>query len=410
MTGVRPSGTWSLAQWLAWLEEGPRGGIDLGLERVQRVADRMGLAPCKTVTIAGTNGKGSCAQVASELARACGYRTGLYTSPHLTHFGERIRVDGIACSYAQLVAAFQHVEQARQDEHLTYFEFTTLAALSCFQTEAVDLRVLEVGLGGRLDAVNVVDADVAVITSIGLDHTAELGETIDAIAPEKAGVARAGKPAIMAMAEPPAALPAALARIGARIIHADTVVGPESIVLDGFPAPLERLFGCSDALQRNGAGAALALHYLGVSVEAITAHWPAVAAHFSLAGRQQRHGDLLLDVAHNREAAVELASALQSQGLTPCWFVLGMLEGKPVEAVAEVLAPIAAGIVCVGLDSPRRIAGPRLAKRIRSVGIDSVMVADTVTDGLRTARERAKSGETIVVTGSFLTVAGALQS
>jgi len=410
MTGVRPSGTWSLAQWLVWLEEGPRGGIDLGLERVQRVADRMGLAPCKTVTIAGTNGKGSCAQVASDLARACGYRTGLYTSPHLTHFGERIRVDGDACSDAQLLAAFQHVEQARQDEHLTYFEFTTLAALSCFQTEAVDLRVLEVGLGGRLDAVNVVDADVAVITSIGLDHTAELGDTVDAIAPEKAGVARAGKPAIMAMAEPPTALPPALARIGATIIHADTVVGPESMVLGNFPAPLERLAGCSNALQRNGAGAALALQHLGIPVEDIMAHWPAVAAQFALAGRQQRHGDLLLDVAHNREAAVELASALRSQELTPCWFVLGMLEGKPVEAVAEVLAPMAAGIVCVSLDSARGIAGPRLAQRIRSAGLDAVMVADTVAAGLRAARERAKAGETIVVTGSFLTVAGALQS
>lgn len=410
MTGVRPSGTWSLAQWLAWLEEGPRGGIELGLDRVQRVADRMGLAPCKTVTIAGTNGKGSCAQVASDLAQACGYRTGLYTSPHLQHFGERIRIHGTACSDEQIVAAFQLVEAARRDEHLTYFEFTTLAALSCFQAEAVDLRVLEVGLGGRLDAVNVIDADVVVITSIGLDHTAELGETVDAIAPEKAGVARAGKPAIMAMAEPPTALPAALARIGARIIHADTVVEAESISLGDFPAPLARLSGCSDALQRNGAGAALALHHLGIPVDALMTHWPAVASRFALAGRQQRQGDLILDVAHNREAAVELAAALNEQGLTHCWFVLGMLEGKPVEAVADVLAPLAAGVVCVGLASPRGIAAPTLAQRIRSAGIDTVLVADTVAEGIRAARERSEGGATIVVTGSFFTVAGALQA
>lgn len=410
MTGARPSGTWSLAQWLAWLEEGPRGGIELGLDRVQRVVARLPLSPRKTVTVAGTNGKGSCAQVASDLARACGYRVGLYTSPHLLHFGERIRVDGIPCRDEQLVAAFQTVEKARQEEHLTYFEFTTLAALCLFEAESVDIRVLEVGLGGRLDAVNVVDADVAVITSIGLDHTAELGDTVDAIAPEKAGVARPGRPAIMAMAEPPAALPAALSRIGAHTIHAGITVGRDALVVDGIPTPLIRLAGCSDALQRNGAAAALALHHLGLPTERLIAQWPGVAQGFALVGRQQRQGDLLLDVAHNREAAVELAMALTNEGLTPCWFVLGMLDGKPVEAVAQVLAPLAAGIVCVGLDSPRALPVDRLAERVRAGGVEQVTTAPTVADGIRTARGQCGAGATIVVTGSFLTVADALQS
>ncbi len=401
--------TWSLAQWLAWLEAGPRGGIELGLERVARVAQRLALAPRPTVTVAGTNGKGSCAQVASDLGQACGKRTGLYTSPHLLHFGERIRIDGVPVSDAQLVMAFQAVERARQDEHLTYFEFTTLAALWVFETEAVELRVLEVGLGGRLDAVNVVDADVAVITSIGLDHMAELGDTIDAIAPEKAGVARAGRPAIMAMAEPPRALRATLERIGADIRHPDLRVTPQALELAGWPQPLARLRGCSDALQRNAIGALLALQALGIEQSILVRHWPTVAESFQLPGRQQRRGDLLLDVAHNQEAAEELVCALQASKLAPCFLVLGMLDGKPVEAVARTLAPACRGFICVDLDSPRAIPASRLAERLRLAGVAVSGVAATVEKGVKQARAQSTPGSTIVVTGSFFTVAGALR-
>ncbi|MCR9090931.1 MAG: Mur ligase family protein [Algiphilus sp.] len=409
MTGARPSVTWSLAQWLAWLEEGPRGGIDLGLDRVARVAERLALAPRPTVTIAGTNGKGSCAQVAADLAHACGHRTGLYTSPHLLHFGERIRIDGVLASEARLVSAFEAVEGVRQDEHLTYFEFTTLAALWLFEQEAVDLRVLEVGLGGRLDAVNVIDANVAVITSIGLDHMAELGDTIDAIAPEKAGVARAGRPAIMAMAEPPRALRATLERIGAQILHANLRVEKDTLQVAGWPQPLARIRGYSDALQRNAVGALLALEALGLRQETLAQNWPTVAENFQLPGRQQRLGDLLLDVAHNQEAAEELARALQTSGLAPCYLVLGMLEGKPVEAVAHSLAPVSQGVISVDLDTPRAIPAHRLAERLRAGGLEVLAEAPTVAEGVARARALNTSGNTIVVSGSFFTVSGALR-
>ncbi|MHA7833039.1 MAG: bifunctional folylpolyglutamate synthase/dihydrofolate synthase [Algiphilus sp.] len=409
MTGARPSVTWSLAQWLAWLEDGPRGGIELGLDRVARVADRLALAPRQTVTIAGTNGKGSCAQVAANLAHACGKRTGLYTSPHLLHFGERIRIDGVPASEAQLLRAFQAVEHARQDEHLTYFEFTTLAALWLFDKEGVDLRVLEVGLGGRLDAVNVIDADVAVITSIGLDHMAELGDTIDAIAPEKAGVARSGRPAIMAMEQPPRALRTTLEQIGADIRHAKLRITPQALHVAGWPQPLVRLRGCSDALQRNAVGALLGLQALGFAQSTLAHHWQAVAEDFQLPGRQQRHGDLLLDVAHNQEAAEELVRALQAAAMGPCYLVLGMLDGKPVEAVAHTFAPVCREFICVDLDSPRAIPASQLAERLRLVGAAVAGVAPTVMEGVQQARALSAPGQAIVVTGSFFTVAGALR-
>ena len=411
MTATRPAPGWSLEQWLAWLEQGPRGGIVLGLDRVARVLDRLAPAARPTLTIAGTNGKGSCAHFAAQLAGACGQRVGLYTSPHLLDFGERIRIDGEPCERARLTDAFARVEAARGEVMLTYFEFTTLAALCLFDDADVDLRVLEVGLGGRLDAVNAIDADACVITSIGLDHVAELGNSLDGIAREKAGVARAGRAAVLAMPEPPAALQEALDGIGARSrpvgVVTDAADGDWRI--DGFGVALPPPVIAGDAVRRNLAAAAVGLTETGIEAAAIAAALPAAVAAFSLPGRQQTHGDLLLDIAHNVEAAGELAAALGRRQRR--WrIVLGMLADKPVEGVAQVLAPLAAGWVCAGLPGPRGMTGDVLAGRVAGAGMTDVAAARDVADAVAIARASRTGDESILVTGSFLTVAGALRA
>lgn len=411
MTATRPAPGWSLEQWLAWLEQGPRGGIVLGLDRVARVLDRLAPAARPTLIVAGTNGKGSCAHFAAQLARACGRRVGLYTSPHLLDFGERIRIDGVPCERTSLIDAFARVEAARGDVMLTYFEFTTLAALCLFDDADVDLRVLEVGLGGRLDAVNAIDADACVITSIGLDHVAELGDSLDGIAREKAGVARPGRAAVLAMPEPPVALREALDGIGARGrpvgVVADDAAGGWRI--DGFDTVLPPPAIAGDAVRRNIAAAAIGLTETGMDAASIAAALPGAVAAFLLPGRQQTHGDLILDIAHNVEAAGELAAALGQRHRR--WrIVLGMLADKPVEGVAQVLAPLAASWVCAGLPGPRGMTGDMLAGRVAGAGMTDVTAAQDVAEALALARASRADNESILVTGSFLTVAGALRA
>ncbi|MDE0855560.1 MAG: Mur ligase family protein, partial [Nevskia sp.] len=202
---VAPSVGASLADWLAYQERTHPKAIELGLERTRAVARRLGLLPARavTLTVAGTNGKGSSVTLAAGIYQAAGYRVGRFTSPHLLRYNERIAIDGVEASDDELCRAFAAIEQARAEIPLTYFEFGTLAALWLFQQAAVDVQVLEVGLGGRLDAVNIVDADCALITNIGLDHTDWLGPDRDSIGLEKAGIMRAGRPAVYAEAAAP---------------------------------------------------------------------------------------------------------------------------------------------------------------------------------------------------------------
>ena len=198
----------TLADWLHWQESLHPRAIEMGLDRVHAVASRLKLPDpqIRTLTIAGTNGKGSSATLAAEIYRAAGYRVGLYTSPHLLQYNERVSINGRLASDAEFCRAFEAIEQARREVSLTYFEFGTLAALLLFREARVDVQVLEVGLGGRLDAVNLVDADCALITSIGLDHTDWLGSDRETIAVEKAGVMRSHKPAIYVDTHPTRAI------------------------------------------------------------------------------------------------------------------------------------------------------------------------------------------------------------
>jgi dihydrofolate synthase/folylpolyglutamate synthase len=213
---MRPA---TLAGWLRYIETLHPATVELGLARVDAVARRMSIAvSCPTITVAGTNGKGSTCALLDSMLRHAGYRTALYTSPHLARFNERIRIDGVEATDAAIVAAFDAVESARtagESIALTYFEFSTLAALHLFASERVDAMILEVGLGGRLDAVNIVDADVAIVTSIGIDHVDYLGPTRETIGREKAGIFRAGHPAICGDIDPPASLIERAMTIGA---------------------------------------------------------------------------------------------------------------------------------------------------------------------------------------------------
>ncbi|MGH8461052.1 MAG: bifunctional tetrahydrofolate synthase/dihydrofolate synthase [Stenotrophobium sp.] len=404
----------SLVDWLRWQEGLHARAIAMGLERVGEVAARLQLAETRTrtLTVAGTNGKGSSATLAARIYQAAGYRVGLYTSPHLHRYNERVAIDGVCLSDAELCRAFAIVEAARQDTALTYFEFGTLAALWLFREAALDLQVLEVGLGGRLDAVNLVDADAALITNIGLDHTDWLGPDRESIGREKAGILRAGRPAVCADLQPPASVTQRAAELGITLQN----IGHEynfSADADGWnwrgssqrldKLPLPGLRGVAQL--RNAAGV-LALvqtmqRSLPVSEAAIRNALPAL----QLPGRFQRIGDVILDVGHNAEAAAVLADNLRAEAIQGrILMVIGMLADKPAEAYAQALASCVHTFFAAGLPGQRGQSGEILAARLRAAGLACTAFAD-VAAAYRAAGNTAQAGDVIVVAGSFLTVA-----
>lgn len=408
-----PHADWTLADWLRWQETLHPKSIELGLARVREAAARLQLpdARIRTLTVAGTNGKGSSATLAAQIYREAGYRTGLYTSPHLLHYRERVAIDGEPVDDAALCRAFAAIESARGDIALTYFEFGTLAALWLFREAGVQVQVLEVGLGGRLDAVNLVDADAALITNIGLDHTDWLGPDRDSIAREKAGVMRRRRPAVFADDDMPDNIQRCAQDSGAQLQRLGTdyryVANRSSWDWQGeggdLPAlPMPALAGAMQL--RNAAGVIATVralrHELPVADDAIRAALPRLR----LRGRFERIGNTVLDVAHNAEAAQVLADNLRASGDAPVGLVLGMLSDKPVEAVAQALAPLVRRAYCAGLPGPRGLAGTQLAQRVRASGIDA-RAFDDVAAAYAQARREAGGQGAIVVAGSFLTVA-----
>lgn len=409
--------------WLDWQQRLNPRGVELGLDRVQRVAERLGVLPPAPVAIVvgGTNGKGSTVAFLDAILRAAGYRVGSYTSPHLLHYRERIVIGGEPIGDQTLCRAFAQVDEARADEPLTYFEFGTLAALCRFRDAEVDVALLEVGLGGRLDAVNVVDADAAVVTSVGLDHMDWLGNDVDAIAREKAGIYRRDRVGVFAGREAPAGLLSVAAEVGAdlRLLGRDYRYdcgdggtwrwqahdgGAET----GLPRP-----GLTGAVQiRNAAGAVTVLHALRARLPISASALRRGLGSASLAGRfDLRPGPvgLVLDVAHNTEAAQALAETLDAQ--PPAGrnlAVVGMLEDKPVARVAQALDGRFAAWFAGGLAVPRGLTGRALAERL-STRIGPVNAYDDVTGALRAAREVARPGDRIVAFGSFHTVEAVLR-
>ncbi|MES1940614.1 FolC bifunctional protein [Salinisphaera sp. T5B8] len=403
----------SVDDWLAWQLTLHASEMELGLTRVAEVAQRLGVpgGHAKRVIVAGTNGKGSCAALIERLL-ADGARVGTYTSPHLWRYNERFRIDGEAVSDRALLDAFQAVEAARGETSLTFFEYGTLAALWLFDEAAVDYAVLEVGLGGRLDAVNIVDGDIALITNIGLDHVDWLGDDRESIGYEKAGVMRTRRPVICCDRQPPASLSQHAARVGAAlecIGHEFDIQADSQGWVFSRGAHTRRLAGMAGVLADNLAGAL-------ATVDALTARLPAPAAietacraQAGLPGRRERVDDtvsMIYDVGHNAEAVAVLAEELlgaPSAGRTH--IVLGMLADKPVETVAAHLEKVADRFYFAGLDSlgSRGLAADDLARR---VGIEGDRF-DSPAAAVAAARNASEAGDRIVVCGSFLTVAHA---
>lgn len=412
----------TLEGWLGLLEARHGQVIQLGLERVRLVRDALNLPQtCPVFTIGGTNGKGSTCALLEAVLLAAGYRVGLYTSPHLLKYNERVRIDGRDVSDEILVEAFAEVERARGDVPLTYFEHGTLAAWVAFSRAGLDAIILEVGLGGRLDAVNVFEPDCAIVTSVAMDHMDFLGDSREAIGFEKAGIFRAGRPAICSDPMPPTSLVAHAEAIGARLWVTGRdfgFAGDQSqwaFWLAGgsrrgglaYPA----LRGTNQLLNASAVMAACEAvrEILPVPMQAIRQGFMLV----ELPGRFQvlpGRPSVVLDVAHNPQAAGVLNENLASMGYFPeTWAVLGMLGDKDVAGVVRLLRDRVDHWRLASLPGPRGLSAARLAEILREVGVSGdVSEHDSPRAAYQVARDRAAEGDRIVIFGSFLTVADVL--
>jgi dihydrofolate synthase/folylpolyglutamate synthase len=413
----------SLSDWLAFIERQHPKTIAMGLQRVGEVAARMGLRhpAAQVISVAGTNGKGSTVAFIEAVACAQGLRVGAYTSPHLLHYNERVRIDGNDAEDAALVAGFEAVEAARGDTALTYFEYGTLCALWLFQQQALDLVVLEVGLGGRLDAVNWVDADAAIITTVDLDHQDWLGHDIETIGREKVGIARAGKPLILGDDDPPSSV----------LRHAYAIGAPAwRIANDFFAEPIDAQHWCwrevgyaielprpmrgmaAPVQLRNAACAIAALRALDLPLT--DAALVQGVAHASVAGRLQRFEcagvEVLVDVGHNPQAARALAAWLQAQPPRGTQVVYAALADKDAATVVQALDGLAVAWHLAGSEAygPR---GQPVAALVQQLAGSAAAVGTAHADvaaALQAALAAAQPDGRVLVFGSFHAAAQAL--
>ncbi len=419
----------NLDAWLAHQQLQHPDAIALGLDRVRVLARRLGLGrPGRhVVVVAGTNGKGSTVAFIEAIARAAGLRVGAYTSPHLLRYNERVRIDGRDADDDVLVAAFARIEAARlADESnavpLTYFEYGTLAALLLFERAQVDLAILEVGLGGRLDAVNIVDADVAVITTVDLDHQELLGADREAIGLEKAGVMRAGRPVVLGERDPPASVLRHAYRIGASAIRAgcDYLVDDDAAAgwrwrEPGYAIDLPEPALAAPAQRMNAAAAIAALRALDLAIPraAIVEGVRSVRLPARLQTCVRDGVEIVVDVAHNPQAARQLADWLAAQPASGRTFaVFSALADKDLAGiVAPLTGRIARWWLCGLHDTPRGLSGDALAARLGdALAGREVVVSKDVEQALHAARLAAVAGERILVFGSFHTAADALRA
>ncbi len=413
----------NLDEWLSHLETAHPVGIDMGLARITRVKESLGLQfSCPVITVGGTNGKGSTCAFLESILLAAGYQVACHTSPHLLRFNERARINGADVSDAQLLNAFERVEQARcrlsDPPTLTYFEFTTLAIMDLFANAKVEAVILEVGMGGRLDAVNIVDADCAIVTSIDLDHMAYLGNTREAIAFEKAGIFRPKAIAICGDPMPPASLINHANAIGADL----WLMGKDySFTGDqqqwgwlgrgkrfsglGYPA----LRGANQLLNASAVIAALiALHdRLPVSAQDIRNGLALV----ELPGRFQvlpGRPTVVLDVAHNPHAAATLAQSIEAMAYHPYTYaVFGAMADKDIEGVLQPMLDIVDYWYCTDLPTPRAASAHDLAKRLQALNKEALVFPNPGA-AYQAALDKAGEGDRITVFGSFYTVAGVM--
>jgi dihydrofolate synthase/folylpolyglutamate synthase len=415
----------TLPAWLALLESRhAETVINMGLDRVRAVKERMALAfSCPVIMVAGTNGKGStCAMLESVLLRA-GYKVGLYIKPHFLDFNERARVNGELASDAALVAAFDTVEAARGDTVLTYFEFTTLAIMRLLADAGMDVVILEVGLGGRLDAVNVIDADVAIVTSVDIDHTDYLGDTREKIGFEKAGIFRPGKAAICSDPVPPQSL----------IDHANAIGADLWLMGRDFNYSGDKqqwnyggrgqrrnslaypsLRGANQILNASAVLAALEVLKLELPVGAQEVRTGLVTV--ELPGRFQvlpGRPTVILDVAHNPHAAAALNQNLGNMGFHPYTYaVFGSMHDKDIDGVVQAMSEHVDHWCLATLPSPRSATASELAAKVQSVQPEraerTINIFDDPGQAYANAISRAGENDRIVVFGSFLTVAGVM--
>lgn len=417
----------TLADWLQRIEQQHPRAIDMGLDRVRAVYSRLGLtrpAPC-VITIGGTNGKGSTVAFIESIARASGLRVGAYTSPHLHRYNERVRIDGDDVGDAALVEAFEAVEAARDDISLTYFETGTLAALWRFERTRLDLAILEVGLGGRLDATNIVDPDVAVITTVDLDHQDWLGNDVESIGFEKAGIARAWKPLVLGDDDPPSSVLRHAYAIGAHVIRigcdffVDADDGEEG---DGWRW---REVGYSLALPRPQLDAPAQWRNAAVAIAAVRASAldpPDQAIRDGIAAaclparlqRLQRNGvEYVVDVAHNPQAAWQLAAWLQREPVEgEVHAVFAALADKDVAAIANAVDPHVDHWIVAGLPGhgSRSTDATGLLRRLPMAIAQRATPAVDVAAGLAALRVIVRPGDRVLVFGSFHTAAEALEA
>ena len=402
--GAVPSPTQPLSDWLAWLETIHPVSIDMGLDRVSRVADRLALRPARKplILVGGTNGKGSTVAMLNAIYQSAGYKVGAYTSPHIQHFCERICVDGQPVAEQAVIDALAYIEAQRAPDTLTYFEYTTLAAMRVFNQLDCDVLLIEVGLGGRLDATNIWDADCSIITSIALDHEEYLGSDVSVIATEKAAIGRHGRPFIVGDASPPASLGQYVKAHGFMLVD----VGSQPV--SELPQP--SLPG--DYQRRNAACAKAAVQALQerlpVSANLIASALAVVRVPGRFEQLQVGGVPVVLDVAHNPAGAQALVSAWQEQqGAIKCDLLFATLGDKDIDGVIASLAPIVQHWHCVTLDVPRAKTAAKLAEQVSQVvHTSSVTQYNAIPDGASAALASAHANHRpLLVAGSFYTIA-----
>ena len=414
----------TLQQWLDWCEQLHPVAIDMGLDRVKTVAERMDLRfDCPVITVAGTNGKGStCAMLEAVLLQA-GYRTGVYTSPHLVHFEERCRLHGESASAEVFAEAFAAVEAVRGDVSLTYFEFSTLAILHMMASAQLDVAILEVGLGGRLDAVNIIDADCAVITSIDIDHTAILGKDRESIGFEKAGIVRAGRPVIVSDPVPPQSVLDHAAALGADVWLFGRDFNFSGDKQQWAWAGRDRRYSGMAYPALRGANQLINASGVLAALDALRQRIPVTAqavrnglAMVELPGRFQivpGQPVLVLDVAHNPHSVAALAANLDAMGFYPTTHaVLGVMADKDLLPMLQKVNPMVDKWYFTDLPLPRaaKAADLQLAWQAQNTRTDTA--SSTHVDplmALQAAIDAADPADRIVVFGSFYTVGGVLK-
>lgn len=428
-----------LAEWLEYISKVNVKPMELGLERMKTMIARMGIdLACPVITVAGTNGKGSTCAMIDSILRYAGYHTGLHTSPHLLHFNERVVIDGVQADDETIIRAFREVEAARGDLQLTYFEYTGLAILRIFQQARLDAVVLEIGLGGRLDAMNAVEPDCSVVCSIDIDHVAYLGHTREEIGLEKACIYRTGKPAICTDPNPPKSLLEHAHMILAQLytygheFHTYKHHGlfdfememfhPTPETVDWRNIPMPSLSGAASL--QNAAGALAALASLSgelpitrnavvEGLENVTIH----ARYEKMREADENGASVTVDVAHNPQAARVLAANLTASGdpNVETWAVFGMLRDKDMQEVAHTLLRHIDRWFVSGLPGVRGASLEELTDAMQKAGIDNtkILTHESVADALRAAlaesAKREKGSVRIIAFGSFVTAAAVVE-